>query len=119
MTVKELKKMIANAPDDALVYLENPHMFKNAQKAHELAGVRYSICDGDYFWFERYCDENIADEVEAIANVAIEEGWGDEEYVMEVLGKEGHGYTLEDIKKNCNKDVYEFIVKAAREHGMI
>lgn len=119
MTVKTLKAMIANAPDDAIVYLENPHLFKDNQEAHELAGARYTICDGECLWFERYCDEEIQGEIDAIEEVAMLEMWGDEEFADEVLNPHRHGYTLEDIRKNCNKDTYAFVVKTAEEHGLI
>lgn len=118
MTVRELKRILETCNDDAIVYIGNPNHFKDFQTAHEDVGARYVVSANEGIWFETYRDENIEEEVDAIIEEWMNSGDTDIEFVEELLLPDRHGYTLEDIKKNCKEDVYEFVLRIANEQEM-
>lgn len=102
MTVRELKRVLEKINNDAIVYIGNPNFAgSNFQEAHENFGVRYLVNANEEVWFETYGSENIAEEIEAIAQVASEGEWDEWDFYEELFSPDKHGYTLEDIRKNC------------------
>ena len=107
MTVRGLIEALKNCNADAEVFIGNPNHFgSDYQTTHEVAGVRYVVNANEEVWFETYGGENIAEEVEAIAEVAGKEDWDEWDFYYELFSPNCHGYTLEDILKNC-PDRYE------------
>ena len=108
MTVKKLKEILANLNDEMEIYISRPSDTKSTQENHEDYGVSYVAYDGERLWFETYGSEDITEELNAIGNEAIDHGWSDNDFFDEVFDKHGHGYTVEDIKKNGTNDMIEF-----------
>jgi hypothetical protein len=110
MRVKELKKILDGMNEEAIVYISNPNLYgSDYQTAHETCGIRYVVSANEEVWFETYADENIGDEVEAVADMIIENGMSDNDYVDELFAPDGHAYTMEDIRKNCEPSVYYWL----------
>lgn len=102
MTVRELKRQLECVNEDAIVYIGNPNHFgSDPQVAHEEAGVRYLVNGNEEVWFETYGGENIAEEVEAISEIADKEDWEEWEFYDQLFNPNKHSYTLEDIKRAC------------------
>ena len=119
MTVRKLIEALSHVNPDAVVYLSNPNHFgSDFQVAHEEVGVRYLVNGNEEVWFETYGQENIDDEVRAFGEYAIECGMSDADFVSELFDPDGHGYTLEDIRKNCGDGAYEFCKRTKEENGL-
>lgn len=115
MTVGTLKKHLENLSDDAIVYISNPD---NNDDPHWNLGARYLVSNGSgAVWFETYSDENIEEEIDAIAEVASEEEWDEWDFYDELFGKDKHGYTLDDIKRAC-PDRYEACKQYLETHAI-
>lgn len=108
MTVKSLIKCLEGLDPDAEVFTCEPYG-KDAQENHTAFGIRYLVNHGDYVWFETYGDEDIGYEVECIADYATEHAMSDEDYIDMIFDKEEHGYTLEDIRLNCEPSIYYWL----------
>ena len=121
MTVRQLRKMLEGMEDEARVYIANPTNGNGSeQEVHENFEARYIVSDRKgKVWFETYGGEDIATEISSVIDYSYEYNLSDDDYVCEVLSPEGHGYTLEDIRKNCDKGIYDFLIKAGIEHGII
>lgn len=119
MRVRELKEQLEHCNDDALVYISNPNHFgSDLQIAHEDAGVRYLVNANEEVWFETYGGEDINEEIDAIAEVAEEENWDEWDFYDQLFNPNKHGYTLEDIRKNC-PDRYEACKAYLETHAII
>jgi len=107
MTVRELKRQLEHCDDDAIVYIHSPRFYgSDFARAHYDVGARYVVNANEEVWFETYADEDIAKEIDEIAAVAEEENWDEWDFYEELFDPHKHGYTLEDIRKNC-PDRYE------------
>lgn len=120
MIVRKLIEALQHCNPDAVVYLGNPNMFgSNYQEAHEKVGVRYLVNGNEEVWFETYGGENIAEEVRALADAAINEGCDDGDLVRELIDPDGHGYTWDDLYMNLLSAEYEWLKETAKEYGLI
>lgn len=107
MTVRELKRQLEHCNDDAIVYISDPNLVSSDfQTTHEIVGARLVVTCNEEVWFETYGEEAIDDEVDALAQVAEEENWDEWDFYNQLFNPNKHGYTLEDIRKNC-PDRYE------------
>lgn len=105
MKVKQLKKILEGLNDEAVVYISAPRG-SDYQENHETRGVRYVINANEEVWFETYGDEDIAAEVESMQEYAINSFVSDNDFIDMLFDDEEHGYTLEDIRKNCEPSLY-------------
>lgn len=120
MTVRTLIEELKSCNPDAIVYLSNPNHFDSVQEAHEEVGVRYMVEDKNgNVWFETYGDENIAEEVEAVADGCIDAGCGDDDFVRELIDPDCHGYTWSELHKNLRMKDYLWLRAAAKECGLL
>lgn len=108
MTVKSLIKCLEGMNPDAEVFTSEPYE-KDSQENHTAFGARYLVSHGNYIWFERYGDEDIGYEVECIIEEVINGAMSDEDYIDILFDKDEHGYTMEDIRLNCSRDIYQWL----------
>lgn len=119
MTVRELKRQLESCNDDATVYISEPYIVsEDPQTVHERVGVRLVVYCGDEVWFETYGEEAIDDEIDAIAEAATEEDWDEWDFYDVLFSPNEHGYTLEDIRKNC-PNRYEACKEYLETHAII
>lgn len=110
MNVRQLKKILSNCNDDAIVYIGNPvYCRSDYQKAHENYGARYVVSTNEEVWFETYSQEDIEMELEAIVEVAIDTSLSDNDVIDILFSQDEHGYTIEDIRK-ADEDLYKFCI---------
>lgn len=119
MNVRQLKKILESHDDNEIVYLSNPNYFgDDKQKRHE-NGVRYLVSSKNgEVWFETYEDENIYEECEAIIAEALETAMSDNDVIDILFHQDEHGYTLEDIRKNCEPSFYEWCLNSEYRKDM-
>lgn len=117
MTVRKLIEALNFCNPNAEVFIGNPNHFgSDYQTAHEDVGVRYVVNGNKEVWFETYGGENIEEEYDAIAERAMDESWTDWDFIAELFGKDNHGYTIEDIKRNCSQDKVDFVFRIMNEY---
>lgn len=105
MKVKQLIRILEDLDQDATVYIGAPEG-SDYQRNHEQLGVRYVVNANEEVWFETYGDEDIGAEIDALTEAALTEAWSDNDLVDALFDPDEHGYTLEDIRKNCEPSFY-------------
>lgn len=108
MTVGSLLRILDGMNPDAEVFVSEPH-YKDAQENHTAYGARCVVSHGNYIWFETYGDEDIGYEVDCIADYAREHAVSDNDFIDMIFAKDGHGYTMEDIRSSCEPSVYYWL----------
>ena len=109
MTVGALRQRLLAFDQNAEVFVSEP-FGKNDQENHVVFGAAYLVTDGTHVWFERYEDDDIGYEIDAIGEYVIDHALSDDEYVDLVFSKDEHGYTMEDIRQNCSANIYEWFL---------
>lgn len=110
MTVASLIKSLQYLTPEAEVFISEP-IGCDEQENHTYFGIRYICCDskGEKVWFDTYGGEDIGHEMDAMIDYCIEYAISDNDYIDMVFSKEEHGYTLEDIRLNCEPSVYYWL----------
>ena len=107
MTIKLLKEMIADLPDDARIYADDSKYDLFGDDASEFVCM---ATNDKMVILQTKDDIDVEEELRGTAEVAIEFGWGDEEFYMELLER---GYTFEDFPDP------EIAKAQMEEHGLI
>ena len=83
MTIKKLKEMIANMPDDARIFADNgSRLFENNS---EFVCIVSQAGHPDKVVFQSTADIDTKEELRAMGEAAIDEGWSDADYYAEAL----------------------------------
>ena len=109
MTVGALRQRLLAFDQNAEVFISEP-FGKDDQENHVAFGAAYLATDGSRVWFETYGDDDIGYELDAISEYVIDHALSDDEYVDIVCSKDEHGYTREDIRRNCPASAYEWLL---------
>lgn len=102
--------MIADLPDDARIYADDSMYSTFGDDISEYVCIIYCYQFPNKVLFRTKNDFEVDRELEAMSEVAVEEGWGDEQFYMEALEL---GYTAEDFPDP------EVARKQMEEHGLI
>ena len=96
MTIKKLKEMIANLPDDMRIYADDCEYEMFGEDASEFVCLATGFLEGE----EKKCvfqtknDIDVEEELSCMADIAIEENWSDQDYFMEASDR---GFKPEDF----------------------
>lgn len=93
MTIKELKEIIKDMPDDMRIYADNGK-FSMFEDVSEFVFLVTDARHPKMAILQSKADIDVEEELRCIAEIAVEEGWSDDEFYREILDR---GFTADDF----------------------
>lgn len=114
MTIKNLKEIIANMPDNARIYLDDGYTFTEGNS--EVINISYvaNSRTGDMAILQTKNDIDVAEELEARFEYYSENDWDELDAVMDMLED---GYVLDDFR--YDDDRYLWMKEFCENHGLV
>ena len=94
MTIKMLRELIANMPDDARIFADDSSYSTFGDDASEFVCVINTLQKPGMVVLQSKKDIDVLEELNSMAEVAIDDGWSDDDFYREALER---GFTYEDF----------------------